>query len=91
MKIRMETVEAVIIVPEFRLEAKAYLHPSTRFSDFLNSHNKAFIPITDVQIYSRENGKLLGTIDFAAVNKESVQLIYPKMEGLEVLYEKKSD
>lgn len=87
MKIKMESREAVVIVPEFRIEATVYLHPASRFSDFLNAQNREFLPMTKAHIYSRKTQDLLGTLEFAVVNRKEILLMYPKEMAADVKYE----
>lgn len=88
MKIKMDSVETIVVIPQFRIEATVYLHPASRFSDFANSQNKDFIPMTNAKVYDRYSNSYLGTIEFLAVNKNQVQFMYPMTAKTEVDYGK---
>ncbi len=88
MKIKMDSIQAVVVIPQFRIEATAYLHPASRFSDFANSQNKDFIPMTNAKVYDRTSNAYLGNIEFLAVNKAQVQFMYPITAKTEIDYGK---
>ncbi|HAW60358.1 MAG TPA: hypothetical protein DCW86_02660 [Actinobacteria bacterium] len=54
-----------------------YLVTGSRLTDVVNVKTKDFFPITDAKILSPIEDKVLYTLDFVAVNREEIIMIFP--------------
>lgn len=51
MPVKQDTIEVIVFIPGHRIKGTIYLHPGGRISDFLNVTAKAFIPVSDAQVF----------------------------------------
>lgn len=80
MHVPKEKIKVTILVERFRIVGDMYRYPGARLLDLVNIKDSAFIPITDAQIYSLSDGKLLHTAGFLGVNRNAITLFYPMDE-----------
>lgn len=70
-------MRVVICTSLYRVEGDMYLVPGSRLTDIVNVKTKDFFPITDAKILSPIEDKVLYTLDFVAVNREEIIMIFP--------------
>ncbi len=77
MKIDKEKIKVTILIDRFRIVGYMYKYPGARLMDLVNIKEQAFIPITDAEVYSLGDGKLLQKTAFLGVNRNQVNFFYP--------------
>lgn len=77
MHIEKEKIKVTILVDRFRIVGNMFRYPGARLMDLVNIKEQAFIPITDAEIYSLGDGKLLQKAAFVGVNRNQVNFFYP--------------
>ncbi len=70
-------MRVVICTSLYRVEGDMYLVTGSRLTDVVNVKTKDFFPITDAKILSPIEDKVLYTLDFVAVNREEIIMIFP--------------
>ncbi len=70
-------MRVVICTSLYRVEGDMYLVPGSRLTDIVNVKTKDFFPITDAKILSPTEDKVLYTLDFVAINREEIIMIFP--------------
>ncbi|MDI6892042.1 MAG: hypothetical protein QMD08_03480 [Actinomycetota bacterium] len=70
-------MRVVICTSLYRVEGDMYLVPGSRLTDIVNVKTKDFFPITDAKILSPIEDEVLYTLDFVAVNREEIIMIFP--------------
>jgi hypothetical protein len=54
--------------------------PASRIVDFLNAKAPdLFIVVTDANVYTMPEEKLLQAADFFVINKKAIMMVFPKM------------
>jgi len=77
MHVPKEKIRVTILVERFRIVGDMYRYPGARLLDLVNIKDTAFIPVTDAQIFSLSDGKLLHSSDFVGVNRNAISFFYP--------------
>ncbi len=72
-----DKVRVVVLTERFRMEGEMHVLAGSRLTDSLNSKAKDFIAITNVAVYSLNDGLLLYEPEYVAVNRESITAIFP--------------
>jgi len=72
-----EKIKVTILVERFRIVGDMYRYPGARLLDLVNIKDTSFIPVTDAQIFSLSDGKLLHSSDFVGVNRNAIMFFYP--------------
>jgi len=80
MHVPKEKVRVTILVERFRIVGDMYRYPGARLLDLVNIKDTAFIPVTEAQIFSLSDGKLLQTTTFVGVNRNAIAFFYPMEE-----------
>ena len=80
MHVPKEKVRVTILVESFRIVGDMYRYPGARLLDLVNIKDTAFIPVTEAQIFSLSDGKLLQTTTFVGVNRNAIAFFYPMEE-----------
>ncbi|MBU4195000.1 MAG: hypothetical protein KKF66_08405 [Actinobacteria bacterium] len=87
MHIDKEKTRITALVGRFRVVGDMYMYPGARLMDLVNMKEQVFMPITDAEIYSLGDGKLLQKAAFIGLNRNQVYFFYPvdqdKPEGQE--------
>lgn len=84
MHIDKEKTRVVMLVDRFRIIGDMFMYPGARLLDIVNVKEQKFLPLTDAQIFSLKDGKLLHSTSFLAVNRSAVNFFYPTdVEGME--------
>jgi hypothetical protein len=81
MHVPKEKIRVTILVERFRILGDMYRYPGARLLDLVNIKDTAFIPVTDAQIFSLSDGKLLHSATFVGVNRNAVTFFYPMEEA----------
>jgi len=81
MHVPKEKIRVTILVERFRIVGDMYRYPGARLLDLVNIKDTAFIPVTDAQIFSLSDGKLLHSSDFVGVNRNAISFFYPMETG----------
>ncbi len=81
MHVPKEKLRVTILVERFRIVGDMYRFPGARLLDLVNIKDTAFIPVTDAQIYSLSDGKLLHSTSFVGVNRNAITFFYPIEES----------
>lgn len=77
MHIEKEKIRVTMLVDRFRLVGDMHRYPGARLLDLVNVKETTFMPMTDVEIYSLNDGKLLQRTSFLGVNVRTISLFYP--------------
>ena len=77
MHVEKEKMRITALVDRFRIVGDMYRYPGARLLDLVNIKEQAFIPITDAEIYSLGDGKLLHKAPFLGLNRNQVKFFYP--------------
>jgi len=77
MHVPKEKTRVVILADRFRIVGNMHTYPGARLLDIVNVKDTAFIPITEAEIYSLADGKLLHRTDFMGVNRNAINFFYP--------------
>lgn len=83
MHVPKEKLRVTILVERFRIVGDMYRYPGARMLDLVNIKDTAFIPVTDAQIYSLSDGKLLHSTSFVGVNRNAITFFYPIEESVQ--------
>lgn len=70
-------LKVVAYVGEYWLEGDVHILPGSRLTDALNVKAKDFLAFTDVKIFEPQSGKVLYAVDYAAVNRANIKIIFP--------------
>lgn len=84
MHVPKERLRVTILVERFRIVGDMYRYPGARLLDLVNIKDTAFIPVTDAQIFSLSDGKLLHSASFVGVNRNAITFFYPMEEAAQV-------
>ncbi|MDD5747502.1 MAG: hypothetical protein PHP64_00360 [Actinomycetota bacterium] len=77
MNVPGEETRVVIIVERFRIVGYMHRYPGARLLDIVNAEDNVFLPLTDAEIYSLSDGKLLQKAGFVGINRDAIQFFYP--------------
>ncbi len=72
-----DRVRVMIATNVYRIEGEMYVLSGSRLTDALNSKAKDFFAITDAKIFDLTTQELLFEPTYAAVNRDSIALIFP--------------
>jgi hypothetical protein len=79
---KREKLEVVIYSQTHKIIGSVHTMPAHRLIDFLNSKaTDLFIIVTDANIYTLPEEKLLQAVDFFAINKKAIMMVFPKQPG----------
>jgi hypothetical protein len=81
MHVDKETIRVTILVDRFRIVGNMFRYPGARVLDLVNIKEQAFIPITEAEVYSLSDGKLLEKVSFVGVNRNAISFFYPTEPG----------
>ncbi len=74
-------LRVAVYTGEFWLEGDVHILPGSRLTDALNVKAKDFLAFTDVKILEHNSGKILYAVDYAAVNRAEIKIIFPIEES----------
>jgi hypothetical protein len=77
MHVPKEKIKVTVLVERFRIVGEMSRYPGARLLDLVNIKDSSFIPITDAQIFSLSDGKLLQSAEFVGVNRNAISFFYP--------------
>ena len=82
LQIETQAVLVLIFTQRFRIKGTLHIPHRGRVTDFLNktlgSKSKdIFLPVTDAECYSLEDGKLKYSTKFLTVHKDHIHLLIP--------------
>lgn len=82
MQVRKEKVRVTISIREgLWVEGDWYILPGSRITDIVNIKQRDFFPLTDCNIIDIHTNEVLKTAEFLLINRETIDLIIPHMEG----------
>ena len=73
--VKGERATVSIETMKYRIAGKVFIRWDLRLSDLLNETPKAFLVLTDVQVFSLTDQAIVYEKDFLAVNKNSIILV----------------
>lgn len=76
MHIEKEKIRVVAAIDKFRIVGDMHSFPGARLLDLMNAKESAFIPLTEAEIYSLADGKLVYKAPFLAVNRTAINFVY---------------
>lgn len=79
-KIEKELKKIIVFTSEFKIEGDMHVHPGARFSDYIETLAKKFIPITDARISIIGDDRCICETSFLELNKNEVIIILPQEE-----------
>jgi hypothetical protein len=76
--LKREKIKVVILTTDYKITGEIPTHEGYRgrLSDLMNEEKK-FINVTDAEVKSRLDDKLIANIKFLCLNKNFIILIYP--------------
>lgn len=77
MHVPKEKKRIVMLVDRFRIVGDMHHFPGARMMDLVNVKDNAFFPVTDAEIFSLADGKLLHKAAFVGVCLNAVSFFYP--------------
>ncbi|MBU1672726.1 MAG: hypothetical protein KKF41_11150 [Actinobacteria bacterium] len=77
MHVPKEKIQVTMVVDRFRIVGYMHKYPGARMLDLVNIKEASFVPVTDADIFSINDGKLIYHADFVGVNKNEVSFFYP--------------
>ena len=85
MQGRRDRIEVIIYTQTYKIVGTVHTMPASRLVDFMNSKMAdLFMVVTDANVYTLPEEKLLQTADFFAVNKKAITMVFPKAPGTPV-------
>lgn len=82
MRVEKDAIKATVHIEKYRLEGYVYMHPRTRFSDYLNLQHNSFVIMTDISIYQEGETTLFKKVKFLGVHRSSIHMIYPDEDAI---------
>ena len=82
LHVEKERIRVIIFTQHYKVVGDLYLPKGGRLTDFLNKtlsgiENDVFIPVTDAECFSIEDGKLKYVNDFIVINKNHIHFLFP--------------
>ncbi|MCL5291744.1 MAG: hypothetical protein M1548_04335 [Actinobacteria bacterium] len=77
-----DKLRVMIYIGEYWLEADIHMLPGSRLTDALNVKTKEFLALTNVKVIDPHTGRVTYEIDYAAVNRIEIEIIFPIEAGL---------
>jgi hypothetical protein len=77
MHIEKEKIRVTAMLDRFRIVGDMSRYPGSRLLDLVNLKEATFIALTEVEIYSITDGKLLHKTPFVALNRNTIHFFYP--------------
>lgn len=79
LRVEKRKIEVVIYTQQHRIEGEVYVPINSRFTDFMNAEIRhGFIPVTNAEVYSLSEDKLLYKTPLLNVNKNFIVMAFPK-------------
>ncbi len=75
--VEKDTVDVVIFTAKLKIQGKIHLLARERVSDFMESEEGGFLPVTDASIFHLDSGELLSHTSFLSLNRRDITLIFP--------------
>ena len=83
-QVEKEKFHAVIFIGRLKIEGVIHLLPQERVTDFLDSAETEFLPVTCATVFHVDGGAKLHSAKFMSLNKKEIQVICPADEGSEM-------
>lgn len=80
-QVEKEKFNAVIFIGRLKVEGVIHLLPQERVTDFLDSADTEFLPVTCASVFSIDSGEKLHQSKFMSLNKSEIQVICPANEN----------
>ena len=77
---KKERVRVMICAHAYWVEGDMYLLAGSRLTDLINVRAKDFFPITNAKIIDPRDNKVFYEVDFVAVNRDDIVMIFPVSE-----------
>ena len=79
---KRDRIEVVIYTQTHKTIGTMHIMPASRLVDFINAKTAdLFVVVTDAEVYTLPDEKLLQTTDFLAINKKEIVMVFPKAPG----------
>lgn len=76
MHVPKDKVKVALLVDRFRVVGEMHLYPGARLLDVVNVKENSFIAVTNAEIFSLADGKLLHKTGFLGINKNAINFFY---------------
>jgi hypothetical protein len=91
MQGKRELIEVIIYTQSYKIVGSIHAMPASRIVDFMNSKREDFfIVVTNANVYTLPDEKLLQAADFFAINRKAIMMVFPKLPGAPILPGKQS-
>lgn len=77
MHVEKEKVRVTLVLDRFLIVGNMHRYPGARLMDLLKKTEHDFLPITEAEVYSFPDDKLLRSVQFLSVNIKRINFIYP--------------
>ena len=81
MRVEKNSLKTVFFTDKFKITGQIYILPQERLTDFLTAGTSSFLPVTDAEIKTIDNDKIIAKTKFLNLNKNEVTIIYPAKDG----------
>ena len=81
-QVEKEKFHAIIFIGRLKVEGIIHLLPQERVTDFLDSAETEFLPVTCATVYNIDSGESLHSSKFMSLNKREIHLICPADEDV---------
>ncbi len=76
-QVEKEKFHAVIFIGRLKVRGIIHLLPQERVTDFLDSADNEFLPVTCATVYHVDSGDEIHYAKFMSINKSEIQIICP--------------
>jgi hypothetical protein len=83
-QVEKEKFHAVIFIGRLKVVGIIHLLPQERVTDFLDSAETEFLPVTCATVYNVDSDEKLHTAKFMSLNKKEIQVICPADEDVDM-------
>jgi len=88
---RRDKLEVVIYTRTHKIVGTVHTMPASRLVDFMNSKAAdLFIVVTDANVYTLPEEKLLQSAGFFAINRKAIMMVFPKSPGTPIISDEQS-
>lgn len=77
MHVQKEKVKVKFIVDRFQIVGNMHRYPGARLLDLVNIKESAFLAVTDAEIYSLTDGRLIQKAGFVGLNRDAISFFFP--------------
>ena len=81
MRVEKNSMKTIIFTARFKITGEIYILPQERLTDFLTAGTSIFLPVTNAEIRTIKDDKIIAQTKFLNLNKNEVTIIYPARDS----------